>query len=97
LVNSLLCSLGKITHSKMVIKKNGFMICHPNNICARRLHDVGNNYKGNIEYTNFDYENVAMKCDPNFYNPKNRFYIIYGSYSIGRRCLYGRDILFEYF
>jgi len=55
------------------------MAGHPNNICPRRLHNVGSNYKGNIEYTNFDNENIAMKYDPNFYNPKNRFYIIYGA------------------
>ena len=57
---------------------------------------MGNNYKGNIEYTNFDYENIAMKCDPNFYNQRIDFTLYMGPYSIGRRFLYGRDI-FEYF
>ena len=34
-------------------------------------------------------------CDPNFYNPENRFTPYMGPYSIRRRCLYGRDT-FEY-
>ena len=36
-----------------------------------------------------------MMCDPNFYNPENRFTPYMGPYSIRRRCLYGRDT-FEY-
>ena len=31
------------------------------------------NYTENIEYDNFNHENIAMMCDPNFYDPENRF------------------------
>ena len=77
------------------IKKKGFITGHSNNICTRQLYDIEDNYTENIEYDNFDHENIAMMCDPNFYNPANRFTPYMGPYSIRRRCLYGRDT-FEY-
>ena len=77
------------------IKKKGFITGHSNNICTRQLYDIEDNYTENIEYDNFDHENIAMMCDPNFYNPENRFTPYMGPYSIRRRCLYGRDT-FEY-
>ena len=77
------------------IKNKGFITGHSNNICTRQLYDIEDNYTENIEYDNFDHENIAMMCDPNFYNPENRFTPYMGPYSIRRRCLYGRDT-FEY-
>ena len=77
------------------IKKKGFITGHSNNICTRQLYDIEDNYTENIEYDNFDHENIAMMCDPNFYNPENRFTPYMGPYSIRRRYLYGRDT-FEY-
>ena len=55
------------------IKNKGFITGHSNNICTRQLYDIEDNYTENIEYDSFDHENIAMKCDPNFYNPENRF------------------------
>ena len=77
------------------IKNKGFITGHSNNICTRQLYDIEDNYTENIEYDSFDHENIAMMCDPNFYNPENRFTPYMGPYSIRRRCLYGRDT-FEY-
>ena len=78
------------------IKKKGFITGHSNKKnCTRQLYDIEDNYTENIEYDNFDHENIAMMCDPNFYNPENRFTPYMGPYSIRRRCLYGRDT-FEY-
>ncbi len=77
------------------IKKKGYITAHANNICTRQLYDIEDNYTENIIYDNFDHENIAFMCDPNFYNPENRFTPYMGPYSIRRRCLYGRDT-FEY-
>ena len=77
------------------IKNKGFITGHSNNICTRQLYDIEDNYTENIIYDNFDHENIAMMCDPNYYNPENRFTPYMGPYSIRRRCLYGRDT-FEY-
>lgn len=77
------------------IKKKGYITGHANNICTRQLYDIEDNYTENVEYDNFDHENIAMMCDPNFYNPESRFTPYMGPYSIRRRCLYGKDT-FEY-
>ena len=77
------------------IKKKGYVTGHANNICTRQLYDIEDNYTENINYENFDHENIAIMCDPNYYNPQNRFTPYLGPYSIRRRCLYGRDT-FEY-
>jgi hypothetical protein len=77
------------------IKKKGFITAQANNICTRQLYDIEDNFTQNISYDNFDHENIAMFCDPNYYNPENRFTPYMGPYSIRRRCLYGKDT-FEY-
>ena len=77
------------------IKNKGYITGHSNNICTRQLYDIEDNYTENIVYENFDHENIAMMCDPNYYNPENRFTPYMGPYSIRRRCLYGKDT-FEY-
>ena len=77
------------------IKQKGFITGQANNICTRQLYDIEDNYIQNITYENFDHENIAMFCDPNYYNPENRFTPYMGPYSIRRRCLYGKDT-FEY-
>ena len=78
-----------------LIKGKGYITAQANNICTRQLYDIEDNYTQNISYENFDHENIAMFCDPNFYNPENRFTPYMGPYSIRRRCLYGKDT-FEY-
>ena len=77
------------------MKQKGFITGHSNNICTRQLYDIQDDYTENIRFESFDHENVAMMCDPNYYNPENRFTPYMGPYSIRRRCLYGRDT-FEY-
>ena len=77
------------------IKQKGYITGQANNICTRQLYDIEDNYIQNITYENFDHENIAMFCDPNYYNPENRFTPYMGPYSIRRRCLYGKDT-FEY-
>ena len=77
------------------IKNKGYITGHSNNICTRQLYDIEDNFTENVIYENFDHENIAMMCDPNYYNPENRFTPYMGPYSIRRRCLYGKDT-FEY-
>ena len=78
-----------------LIKSKGYITAQANNICTRQLYDIEDNYTQNISYEHFDHENIAMFCDPNYYNPENRFTPYMGPYSIRRRCLYGKDT-FEY-
>jgi hypothetical protein len=48
-----------------------------------------------MDFEDFDHENIAMMCDPNFHNYENPFTPYIGPYSIRRRCLYGKDT-FDY-
>ena len=77
------------------IKKKGFIIDLSNNICWRKLYDIEDNYTRNIEYDNFNHENITIDVRPKFFNPENRFTPYMGPYPIRKRCLYTRDI-FEY-
>jgi hypothetical protein len=77
------------------LKKNGFITGHSNNICSRELYDLEDGYIDNLEYEDFDHENIALFCDPNFFNLENPFTPYMGPYSIKKRCLYGRNT-FEY-
>ena len=50
----------------------------------------------NFTFVDFDHENLAMFCDPNYYTSLNSHGLLFnGPYSLIRRCLYGKDI-FEY-
>ncbi len=77
------------------MKSKGFITGHANNICTRQLYDIQDDYTENIYFENFDHELISLMCDPNYYNPENRFTPYMGPYSIRRRCLYGKDT-FEY-
>ena len=52
-----------------------------------------------VEFSEFDHENVAMFCDPNFEDKNHKWSMRSGKSSIFRKCLYGRDSFkynFEY-
>lgn len=73
------------------MKERGFITAHSNNICSREMYDLEDLYTENLDFEDFDHENVAMFCDPNFHNYENPFTPYLGPYSIKRRCLYGKD------
>ena len=54
-----------------------------------------NNCLNNVEFSDFDHENVAMFCDANYYNRDNPYPLLQGGFAAIRRCLYGKDT-FEY-
>ena len=76
-------------------KEKGYITGQSNDICSRELYDLENDYTKNMDFEDFDHENIAMMCDPNFHNYENPFTPYIGPYSIRRRCLYGKDT-FEY-
>ena len=73
------------------IKNKGYITAQANNICTRQLYDIEDNYTKNISYENFDHENIAMFCDPNYNPPNNRVSLFKGLFSMMRRCLYNKD------
>jgi hypothetical protein len=83
------------THIIKHFKDKGYITAHSNNICSRELYDIEDGYIKNLTWEAFDHENIALFCDPNYFNPENPFTPYMGPYSVKKRCLYGKDT-FEY-
>lgn len=83
------------THIIKYFHDRGFISAQANNICSRELYDIEPGYIENLNWEAFDYENIAMFCDPNYFNPENPFTPYMGPYSIKKRCLYGKNT-FQY-
>ena len=82
----------KPTHIISHLKKNGYITAQSANICSQNL-----NKNNNINIINdkYDYENIAMFCDP-FYNSVNtKNANVKGINASIKRCLYGKNT-FEY-
>ncbi len=77
-------------------KENGYITGMTEDYCSKELFDVERgDYTQNRTWVNWDHENVAMFCDPNYHNRFVSFPTWKGPYSALRRCLYGKDN-FEY-
>ena len=82
-----------------LFKKKGYITGQAYDMCSREIYDIE---KDNLKYTdfdNYDHENIAMFCDPNYYKRERPFTAFLGPYSFRRRCLYGIDVfdyVFEY-
>ena len=77
------------------MKERGYITGQSINLCSRELFVTMNNCLNNVEFSDFDHENVAMFCDANYYNRDYPYPLLQGGFSALRRCLYGRDT-FEY-
>ena len=86
---------GNGTSILKAFKEKGYITAQSDNICGRELYDLEKDNIKNLEFDNFDHENIAMFCDPNFYKKERPFTAFIGPYSFKRRCLYGRDT-FDY-
>ena len=82
-----------------VFKKKGFITAQSNNKCGRELYDLEEEYQLKLDYEDFDHENIAMFCDPNFFKNENSYKVFTGPKDLKRKCLYGKDsfeYIFEY-
>ena len=77
------------------IKQRGYITGQSSNLCSKELFVTMNNCLNNVEFSDFDHENVAMFCDPNYYDRTNPYPAFSGPFSSLRRCLYKKDT-YEY-
>lgn len=80
------------------LNQKGYITAAAHNSCNRDIFDWFNMNK-NIQFANYDHENVAMFCDTNYEDKRNKWSIRKGKSSVLRRCFYGRDSFdynFEY-
>ena len=79
-------------------KDNGYITANIGNICSKELFAVEKKITS-IYFDRYDHENIAMWCDPNYYDRRNPYPINKGEFSVIRRCLYGKEVheyVFEY-
>ena len=73
------------------LKQQGFITGQSSNLCSKELFVTMNNCLNYVEFEDFDHENVALFCDPSYYDRTNPYPLFQGSFSVIRRCLYKKD------
>ena len=75
------------------LKENGYITGHSGNLCSKESFDVENNefINNGIIIEEYDHENIAMFCDPNYSSEDTPYPLFSGPYGILRKCLYGLD------
>ena len=76
-------------------KKQGYVTGHTGTTCGREIFSVNNalSFGKYLDYDVWDHENIALFCDPNFFN--SHYTLNKGVASYIKRCLYGK-YAFEY-
>ena len=72
-------------------KQQGFVTGHTGTTCAREIYSVVNaivDMGKDLDYDVWDHENIALFCDPNFFD--STFLLYRGVQSYLKRCLYGK-------
>ena len=79
-------------------KEMGFITAQGVDMCSKEVWEP-NRENSNINFIQWDHENVALFCDPSYIN-RDEMYLVYrGAYSLLKRCFYGKEIhdyQFEY-
>ncbi len=83
---------GRGTYIIRYFKQNGFITGQSMGSCSKETYIFGNNYTSNLQFENYDHENVGMFCDPNYFDRERPYSINKGEYCLLRRCLYGKDV-----
>ena len=75
-------------------KEQGFVTGHTGTTCGKEIFSINALLQSQkLDFDAWDHENVALYCDPNFYDPE--YSLTRGVASILQRCLYGKSA-FEY-
>ena len=88
-----------LTESKGVnlvkfFKEQGYVTGHTGTTCGKEIFSVNSMIQSQeIDLDNWDHENIAMFCDPNFFN--SSYTLFKGVVSVLKRCMYGK-YAFEY-
>ena len=81
------------THIIKYLKENGYITGHSNNFCSKEAfeYDYQLIKDSRLILDEYDHENIAMFCDPNYIDKDSPYPIFAGPYSVLRRCLSGYD------
>ena len=84
---------GKNVYIVKYLKENGFITGNSGNLCAKEPYTYEQDDNAFFQYNleEYDHENIAMFCEPNFSNQESPSAIFWGPYSAIRKCLFGKD------
>jgi hypothetical protein len=80
-------------------KDKGAVTSKANSFCGRQVFDVENDDYRYLNFEKYEHENIALFCDPNYYQADCPYTPFLGPNSVKRRCLHGKDVhdyLIEY-
>ena len=83
-------------HIIKYFKEKGYITGQSVNLCSREVFAVEKHFHvAQVNWEDFDHENVAMFCDTNYHHRDDPYPVTRGAFSLFRRCLYGKDT-FDY-
>jgi hypothetical protein len=71
-------------------KQLGYITAQSTDMCSKEVWEPEKE-PPDLNFEFWDHENVAMFCDPNYYDRKNPYPAFSGPFSVLRRCLYKKD------
>ena len=83
----------KNVHIIKYLKENGYITAQSQNMCSKESFEIDPDYihMSDLEIDEYDHENIAMFCEPNYAEIDNPTPVFTGPYGILRRCLAGFD------
>ena len=86
-------NLGQPVNVIKYFKENGYITGNSVNLCSKESLEFDPEEKSNynIILDEYDNENIAMFCDPNYSSEDSPYPLITGPYGILRKCLFGLD------
>ena len=84
---------GNGTHFANYFQENGYITAQSQNMCSKESFEIDPDYihMSDLEIDEYDHENIAMFCEPNYAEIDNPTPVFTGPYGILRRCLAGFD------
>ena len=75
------------------MKENGYITGNSGNLCSKESFEFDPDDTSNYDLIldEYDHENIAMFCDPNYSSEDSPYPLITGPYGILRKCLFGLD------
>ena len=75
------------------LKDNGYITGNSGNYCAKEAYPYEQDDNALFQYNleEYDHENIAMFCEPNFSSQDAPYALFWGPFSVLRKCLFGMD------
>ena len=85
---------GNYVYILKYLKENGYVTGNSGNLCAKESfpYNIQDSSNYNLILDEYDHENIAMFCEPNYSSDDNPYPLFSGPYAVIRKCLFGLDV-----